>query len=188
MASSVLNSGLEQIRGRISDWVYKIVNGKRVIARRPVTDPNRVPTASEIAARRRFSDAAAFGRSMMADPAVRPVYEQVASLNRKPVFAVMIGDFFTPPVIHAINLDTYTGQIGGRIAVRASDDVQVTSVSVAIRDRITNTVLESGPAVFSGADWVYTAATALAPGQSVTIAATAADRPGNQTIQERVYP
>jgi hypothetical protein len=78
--------------------------------------------------------------------------------------------------------------IGDKISIRASDDVEVSGVTLTIRDQ-GGTVLESGAAVWTpaSASWVYTATTALAQGQAVSIEVTATDRPGHSTLkaQER---
>src|ERR1043165_259023 len=136
MAKSVLNSGLEQVRGKISDWVYKVVRGKRVIARRPVPNPNAVPSQSQMEVRERFTDAAAFARSMLGNPPDRAFYNQLAQALDKPIMAVLVADFFSKPKVHAIVTDAYHGHVGEKIVVRASD-YDVRSVTVTIRDNVT---------------------------------------------------
>jgi hypothetical protein len=95
-----------------------------------------------------------------------------------------VGDFLNPPAVDEIDLSSYTGKIGDEIRIRASDDVDVQGVSVAIRAQ-GGAVIEEAAAVLSPGKgvWSYTATTDLQAGQAVSIEVSATDRPGHKTTK-----
>ena len=79
-----------------------------------------------------------------------------------------------------LNLTAYSGGVGDEIVIRAEDDFDVASVTVAVAD-VDGNALESGEAAETPAEsgrWVYAAQAAVPTGTTVRIAVTAADRPG----------
>ena len=140
-----------------------------------------------MAVRNSFRTAVAYARSVMADALRRPIYEAVAKEKKIPVFALAIGDYFKPPIVHLIDLDNYHGKIGDKIRFSASDDVQVMSARVEIR-LPNGTLVEQGVAVEVNKEWFYTATTALAVGAAVKIHVFAKDRPGHEGELEKAYP
>jgi hypothetical protein len=177
MAKVKLNPIIDQVHGTFGDLVFRRVEGQTVIARRPDTS-GVTPTPGQEAQRARFRDAAFYGRVVMQDPDALAFYEAVAARRRKPVFAVIVGDFLNAPVVDAIDADAYTGTTGDPLVIRAHDDVEVTGVTVVIADADGN-VLESGPAAPDEWRWRYVAQTDVPAGTEVDITATATDRPGN---------
>jgi hypothetical protein len=177
MAELNLNGGINDIRGRFQGWVYKRVNGKPVLAPMPRRSL-KAPSEGQVLQRDAFANAAAYGRSVLGNPALRPLYDAVANERRKPVFAVAIGDFFTSPQVRIINVSGYHGHIGDKILVLATDDVNVMSVHVALKDA-NGTLIEQGAAIKTGEDWYYTASTVVVLGRAIKIDVTATDRPGN---------
>jgi hypothetical protein len=93
------------------------------------------------------------------------------------VFSAAMADYLNPPTVDVVDLVGYHGAPGDSIVVRASDKIGVAAVNVAIRAEDL-TVLEEGAATLENGTWVYRATTARAPGQPVTVTATALDRPG----------
>jgi hypothetical protein len=180
MAKTTLNSALKTISGGIDNWVYRQHAGKTVIS--PRTAPTGPVTPAQQAVRDRFREAAAYAKSVFATPALRSVYEAAAQQMGITMFAAAVADYLNPPEVDDIDLTGYHGSIGDRIIVRASDDIGVTAVSVAIRAEDL-TLLEEGAAVLQGGVWVYIATTARPAGQPLTITATAVDhasRTGNK--------
>ena len=177
MANIDLNTGINGIRGHINGWVYRRVNGQTILA--PMPAPSSKPASpSQIAQRESFANAASWARSVLADILTRPIYAAVSLEQKKPIFSVAIGDFFNPPRITFINPAAYHGHVGEKIKVLATDDVEVMSVRVALRET-SGALIEQGNAVKSGEDWLYTATTLVALGHPIKIEATAVDRPGN---------
>jgi hypothetical protein len=183
MAKVTLNPALKAIHGRVDDLVFKRYNGHEMVS--PVPDRTGiVPSANQLAQMDKFRLAALYGKAALADPQTRTVYEDAAARKGMPVFALTVADFLNAPAVDEIDLSDYAGQIGDKIAVRASDDVEVKGVQVAIREQ-GGAVLEQGAAVLETASntWVYTATTTLAQGQAVSIEVSATDRPGHKTTK-----
>lgn len=179
MARVKLNPTLESIQGKVGDLVFKRFEGEEIVCRIP-DRTGIVPTANQLAQMEKFRLATVYGKSVLADAAARAVYEDAAAKKGLPVFSVTVADFLNAPLVDEINLAAYAGKIGDKISVRASDDVEVSGVSVAIRAQ-GGAVLEEGPAVITAGTgtWTYTATTDLAQGQAVSIEVSATDRPGH---------
>jgi hypothetical protein len=179
MAKLKLNPVMEGIHGAIGDLVFRLVNDKLVVGRKP--DPTtHPPTAAQTAVRDRFKLAAVYGKAALADPAKRTLYDAAAKAKGVPVFSVAIADFFNAPAVDEIDLSAYTGKAGETIRVRATDDFEVVGVGVAIRDT-GGSVIEQGPATLgSDGSWSYQTTHALTAGQNVAIEVTATDRPGHK--------
>jgi hypothetical protein len=177
MARVQLNPVLEQINGQIGDLVFRRYEDKVVLARK--ASPNRQEaTPAQVATRERFRSAAQYGKLIMADPVLKALYATAAKAKKKPIFSVMVADYLHAPIVTAVTLDGYTGVAGGTIIVNASDDFEVTAVTVALANE-GGVVLESGTAVVGNGRWTYTTTTNVTPGTTVTVTATALDRPGN---------
>jgi hypothetical protein len=181
MAKVKLNPSLETIRGKIGDLIYKHPDHTQIVARMP----NRtgiVASPAQLAQKDKFRLAAIYGKAVLTDPVQKVIYEDAGARKGKPAFALAVGDFLNAPAVDEIDLSGYTGQIGGIIRIRASDDVKVDGVAVSIREQ-GGAVLEEGDTVWTpaSATWNYTATTALAQGQAVSIEVTATDLPGHTT-------
>jgi hypothetical protein len=177
----VLNPMFEQASGQLGELVFREMRGKTVISRKPVY-ANNEPTAGQAAHRERFKQAVAYGRSVLADDNVRPLYEAVAKERNVPVFSTTIADFFNAPVIHHVDVFGYSGNIGDTISILASDDFGVAKVHVAISDDQGN-MIENGEAVETAAgsgQWHYTATVQGQP--VVKIQVVAMDRPGGTAV------
>lgn len=176
MAKLSLNSALKGISGRIDNWVYRKYGDRTVLGRRP--EFSGPPTVGQQAVRDRFRAAAAYAKTVLADPVQRVDYEALARARSFPLFALIMGDYLNPPEVTAIDLADYHGQVGNVIRVEALDDVAVQAIGLEIRDA-TDAILEQGPAVLSAGRWTYAATTVVPAGATVTIQATATDRPGH---------
>ncbi len=176
MAKLTLNSALQGIRGRIDNWVYRRFGDRMVIARRP--EFRGEATAAQVAVRDKFRAGAAYARGALADPVTQALYQAAAKSRGVSAFAFIMGDFLNSPKVSSIDPSSYRGKVGDPLIVGATDDFEVVSVAVVLRDA-TDTVIEEGPAVMVGGRWTYTATQAVAGGSSVTIEATAKDHAGN---------
>ena len=182
MAKSNLTGVWKDVHGRIGDVVFRRGPRGLLLYDRPgPRDPNRLLSPGEAAQRKRFKDAIEYSRTVLADPSRRPFYEAVASARKIPVSAVIVGDFLNGPEVQTIDLSAYQGQIGDAITVQATDDVEVVSVTVVIRSS-SGAVLEQGPATKGDTRWVYHATTAAPRGETLTVEATAVDRPGHSSM------
>jgi hypothetical protein len=180
-----LNPMFEQVSGQLGELVFREVRGETVASRKPSVSGE--PSADQTAQRELFKQAAAYGKSVMADASVRAVYEEIAKSKNIPVFALTVADFFNAPSIDTIDLSAYNGQAGNPISILAHDDVSVMNVHV----RITNpegATLESGAAVETSTGsgrWVYTAVSTFAAGYQVNVEVVATDRPGGSTVSKQ---
>ena len=176
-----LHPMFEQVSGQMGEMVFRVVRGKVVVSRKPVMNEGE-PSAEQVEHRGRFKLAAAYGKSVMADDSVRPLYEAVAKQRNIPLFAVMIADYFNAPAIHNVDVFGYSGNIGDTINILTGDDFGVVKVHVAISDDQGNPI-ENGEAVEtaqgSGA-WTYTATVQGQP--VVKIQVVALDRPGGTAV------
>ena len=183
MAKVKLNPALEAIHGHVGDFVFKRWEGEEIVGKMP-DRTGIVPTALQVAQQEKFRLAALYGKAVMADTTTRQVYDDASARKGIPAFALSVGDFLNAPAVNEIDLSGYSGKIGDKIRVRASDDMEVSGVGVTIRAQ-DGAVLESGPAVKTPGDitWTYTATTALAQGQAASIEVSATDRPGHKTTR-----
>ena len=189
MAKVKLNPVLEAIHGKVGDLVFKRWEGEEIVGRMP-DRTGIVATINQLAQQDKFRLAALYGKSVMADPETRIVYEEAGARHGVPAFAMSVGDFLNAPAVDEIDLATYAGKTGDVIRVRASDDIEVKGVTVTIRAQ-GGAVIEEGVALFTAASntWGYTATTTLTVGQAVSIEVSATDRPGHKTLktQQRAY-
>ena len=181
MAKSTLNPVFKQINGQIGDLVFREVRGKTVISQK--ADVSHLERSeAQLAAQARFREGALYGKAVMADPTLKALYAAAAKAKKKPIFSLMVAHYFHAPTITAVSLDNYTGAAGDAIQVTAFDDFEVTAVTVSLVDG--GTVLESGTAVVENGRWTNTTTTSVTPGTTVTVTATALDRPGNSGSAE----
>lgn len=177
MAKVKLNPVMERIRGRIGGLVFKRSFGTTSVS--ALTDSTHEPSPAQQQIQEQFKLAATYGRSVLADPARRPFYEAIARARNVPLFSVMMGDYLKPPVVAEVDVSRYRGQPGDPVRILATDDVDVVSVHVVIRDAA-DAVVEQGAAILDRESWLYTATTAPAAGEPLTITVVATDRPGNE--------
>ncbi|MGB5059729.1 MAG: hypothetical protein WBO48_13580 [Candidatus Promineifilaceae bacterium] len=182
MAKTTLNPVLKQINGQIGDLVFREVRGKIVISQKADFSHLEVSAAQQ-ATRERFREAALYGKAVMANPALKAVYQAAAKAEKKPLFSMMVADYLHPPVVSTVDLNAYTGVTGEVIRVTAYDDVEVTAVQVSLADA-GGVVLEAGAAVMENGRWLYTTTTIVSQGTAVTVTAQALDRPGNRGSAE----
>ena len=182
MARVELNPVLEQIHGQVGDLVFKRYEDQVVLARKASTNQQE-PTPAQMAIRERFRAAAQYGKMVMADSALKALYATAAKAKKKPVFSMTVADYFNAPSVTAVTLNGYTGAANETITVNAYDDFEVMAVTVTLANE-GGSVLESGAAVVENGRWTYTTTTAVTPGTTVTVTATAVDRPGNSGSAE----
>lgn len=178
MAKATLNPALDVLSGRIGNLVFRQQGEGTVVASYPTG--KRTFSRAQSDRQRRFRAASAYAREVLADPLQREVYQALARLRKKPVNAILVSDYLTPPTVDRIDLSAYHGGGGELIRVIASDDIEVTEVRIAIRDAA-GAALEEGAAVRRHGIWVFQTATSpSAPPRTVEVVAI--DRPGNRTV------
>ena len=179
-----LNRAFREASGELDGLVYRNVRGKVVVSRKPDTS-NVVYSENQIAHRQRFKQAAAYGKSVMADAETRELYEAAAKAKDMPVFALTVADYFNAPTIDMLDLSAYNGQVNDIIKISASDDFGVQTVHVSIADE-NGALIESGYAMETaeGAGlWVYVSIASVESNVTVTVVAT--DRPGGTAVKSQ---
>ena len=183
MSKMTLNPVFDRMRGKIGDLVFRRLEGQTIVARRPqqVHQPN---SQAQLVAREKFRQAITYAKAAFANPAIRALYAPKAKEKHLPTFALMVADFFKPPIIDEVDVSAYTGQTGQSIRVRATDDFEVMGVSVLMREPDTNEQLDGGDAVKAvDGTWVFTTQATIPSGHAFAIDVTATDRPGHKTVK-----
>jgi hypothetical protein len=178
MADLNTHGFIENIRGRYGKMVVRNRYGKQYLAK-PPNPALIVDTPARAGVRERFTEAAAYAEAALADSTLRPIYLEVGKADQIGPFAAAVRDYLRPPVVGKIDLSAYKGQPGDPITVTATDDVQVTTVTLTLR-AADGTVIETGPVTKVMGKWTYVATTTLPAGQPVTIEAVAKDRPNHE--------
>jgi hypothetical protein len=178
MARLRKNAITDAARGRIGDLVVKQYKYGTVLSRMPCMD-EVVRSEKQIRRQDRWTAAAAYHRTVKANPELFARYQKEARKRGHPVSAVTNRDFSRPPFIQRIDLGGYCGTPGSTIIVAAFDDFQVAAVNITVRDA-GGQVLEAGAAVYADAEWTYRATVSVPLLQVHTIEAVAVDLPGNR--------
>ncbi len=175
MAIVKLASHVAAISGSLGDLTYVTLGGKQVLRRKP----KRIRrSAGQNAQPKRVKAAAQYWRSVLENPELKAFYFGLPHVPSVGAYQHAVRDFLHPPVVEEIDWSGYSGQAGEPIRIHARDDTGVKEVTVRISDT-DGKVLEQGAAELEDSVWVYTSQTRLAAGQTVSICATAKDRPGN---------
>ena len=178
MAKFELPAGIEGLRGRVGNLIFRQVNGRTVASRAPRFRRKR-PSAAQLAHQSRFLGATCYARAVAHDPARAARYAAYARQGDLTIYNVAVRDCLHAPEIISIRLDDYAGRAGDRIEIDAMDDTEVTAVTVVLRDRA-GRIAEQGPAELNGGlYWRYTAT------GDVPQWGTARDLAGNETTQTR---
>jgi hypothetical protein len=94
MAKIKLSPMLQEVRGRLGDYVFRRTHTGEVILSK-VPDMSKVKwSKAQKAHRQRFKKAVAYARAAMAEPKVRAVYEKMAAKKGKRPFDMAVSDYF----------------------------------------------------------------------------------------------
>ncbi len=188
MATVRPNPSAGVFRGKIGNLVYATYPNDRVIVRRrPVHTAESTP--AEKRSQGQFAKAIRYMRDALATPELRAIYRRAARLRGKRACDLATADFLVPPIIHGIELTSYTGAAQQPIVVQASDNFELFRVQVEIRD-LTGNLFEQGPALEreeASGRFIYWTQGTISQGQTVVVLATAMDRPGNVVTSKVDY-
>jgi hypothetical protein len=166
--------------------VFRVVRGVTVATRRSTTE--RVPTEKQLAHQERFQRAAEYAKAKMQDPVAKQEYKEMAGNGAfANPFATALGDFLTLPKVLDVKVSGFTGALGSTIPVLVSDIAKTIRMKIDIRNA-DGALVESGEASLKVGDteWRYVTTQALPSLTGVKIVVTAIDRPGNETIFEKL--
>lgn len=183
MTKARLHPSLLEFRGAMRDMVFKQRNGKVYVSVKSAGS-TKEPTAAQAAHRERFRRAVEYGKFVMSNDTLRPLYEQAAAEQNLSLFNVCITDYLKAPSIDSIDAREYTGNTGDPLHIVASDDFAIDRVDVLLTNDDTGTIIESGAAVETGTGhWTYTATQPVTVGVTVQFQVTATDCPGGTAVQ-----
>ena len=183
-----LNPTFIEFRGSVKELTYRQRHGKIFASVKPDLS-NVQPSEAQVVHQQRFKAAAGYGKTVMADPIIRALYQQAAKERDIPIFALTIADFMHTPSITNLDLSAYNGQVNDVIKIQAQDDFSVASVHVTLTTFQTDEAIESGNAVETAPGsglWLYTATAAMPAGTNVRINVVAADRPGGTAVDSKI--
>jgi hypothetical protein len=186
MPKITMNAGFKSASGGLDDVIFRTVRGQTFMTRRPEPQPSK-PSPAQQKQRERFAAASYYAREVLSDPCQRRAYEAFAQEHGRRADKLLTSDFLTPPVIDEIDLSSYRGRAGDIIRVRATDDIEVVSVNVTVQTAA-GVKLEEGAANKVHGVWRYSATMAPPAGETLTIIATAKDRPGHDGVGRVSYP
>lgn len=165
MAQVKDNMVMQGVSGKVGKMiVFRQRLGKTIVAKAPQrTAPL---TANQVAHTNKFKAAAAYAKTVLADPLQRERYS--AEAKRRGVFStynMAISDYMNPLSIEAIDLTSYTGEVASElISIEVNDNFKVKELVVSIIAK-DDTELESGAALLVGSRWVYTTTMANVAGE-----------------------
>src|SRR4051812_26411222 len=119
------------MRGRVGRHVYRQQHGQTIVL--PHTSPKGDPSDAQTDRRSQFRLAQSEAAEILADPLKREHYRELAAACKCPPNALLISNYFTPPVIELIDLSQLAAPEAAVIRVVASDPIEVVSVQVAVR-------------------------------------------------------
>ncbi|MDO7873954.1 hypothetical protein Q5H93_04350 [Hymenobacter sp. ASUV-10] len=182
-ATNALTQG---ISGKVSGLVFRQnANGSVTVgdAPRPST---KAPSAGTLATRQRFQQAAFYGRATQQDPAQKAAYATGTDTTIQSGYAVAVADFLNAPNITSVDFTAYSGQIGDRITIQATDDFAISHIHVLIQNP-DGSIVEQGDALADPDGYTFrytaTAKNVSLTGDKITV--TAHDNPGNVTTEQR---
>ena len=177
------NLFLEGNRGSTRNMTIRKRAGEFIVSARRGKS-SKPATAAMLAVREKFKFGILYAKEVVKDAVKKAMYDAVRLPNQS-AYTLAVRDSFQPPVVHSITAPEYTGAIGDKIVVRATDDFKVASVKVSVYNT-DEELIERGDAVMqqNQVDWVYTATVANAPVIGTRIVAVAADLPNNTTTLE----
>jgi hypothetical protein len=186
MAKATFNPWLIGVSGKSGDLVFRKHKKQTVVAQLPRKMPGPA-TPRQLLQREQFKSAQIYARKILSDDLQREAYLRLAKAQDRRVNKIIESDFLLPPIVDRIDLKQYTGRAGGMIRVLAHDDLEVVAVFVTIETK-DGIILEGGTAAKSHDVWRYLTMTDVPEGKSLTITATAADRPGNSASLSVSWP
>src|SRR5262249_49937951 len=147
MAKLKVNPLLTAIRGRIGDLIF-VREGDQLSVRRAAEKPLVPRSAAQVAHNSRFAVASRWAHMLLVDPAMRRLYAQACHDHLTP-HNIAVKDYMHPPVVEAIDLESYTGHPGDAIWIPATDDFRIVRVAVQILT-VDRQLLEEGAAEWDG--------------------------------------
>jgi len=166
------------------DIVFRQVDNQTIFAKRTLVTTQ--PTAGQIAARARFTQASLFASTAIDNPQASQEYKLMAELQGfKTAYLAALTDYLTLPEIGSVFTDAYQGNVGDLINIKGKTAYKIKELHVSIL-RADGSVLESGNAVPNQLKWRYSATVANAQVKGSKLILLARDRRGKESTFEQV--
>jgi hypothetical protein len=175
MAKVKLNRALASIGGQIDGWVYRQQFGQTIVAAKPRVRSDSSP--AQLERQEKFARASDYASEVLSDPLQRQSYQALAAQRGKPVNALLIRNWLTPPTIVEIATPGFRGAPGDVICVLANDDIEVVAVGVTV-ETATHVTLLRGAAHSVHGVWRYEIREPLQLEPSLVLRVTATNRAG----------
>lgn len=148
MAKVRRNAILNGMSGTISHDHYARTtrDGRTIISLKPDFS-NRQFSEAQLRTQSRIKQAAAYARVASKE---NPIYAMKAEGTARNAYNVALADWMNPPVIHSIDL-----YLGDTIRVSATDDVEVTRVTITVLDPGGQPVEQGDAELDLGIWWMY---------------------------------
>ncbi len=127
-----------------------------------ITIPQESTSEKKKASKTRFADAALWAKMCLLQPGMKELYSKGICDRLPNAQSVAVSDYLEAPKVHYINLKSYTGAVGDKIRIKATDNFKVTEVRLKITNAL-GVVLEEGQATRyprKPVMWVYEATVA----------------------------
>jgi hypothetical protein len=179
------NPAVAGASGRLGTFYYRQVDGETMMVNMPSKSAER--SAKQLEQSERFKDAVFYAGRQMAKPEGKAWYDKKVNRKFTKPFKAAVSDYMVAPKIEAIQLQDYTGEPGGMIRVRATDNFKVASVSVTITDAESK-VIEQGEAQPWGKKGLWRLTTGVRNPNLIgtVVNVVAKDYPGNTTKKSMI--
>lgn len=184
MAVSKNNLLTHGLKGTVGDLLVFRTRGSQVVVTGKPKERTSEYSAAEKAHQQAFQQATIYGKSVLADPAVKAEYASAAKGGQS-AYNVAVADYFYAPDITEIDVTEYTGKKGSTIELTVTDDFKVSKVKVSVFNG-DGTLIEETLAVQDAANenkWLFTATVDNASIEGDRIEIKAYDLPGNETVK-----
>ncbi|WP_343672636.1 hypothetical protein [Chitinophaga sp.] len=184
MAIANKNLFLAKLSGSIGNQMTVRVRRENTVLGKKVGAYSLPPNEQQSAVRDRFSMAAGYAQSILADAAKKALYQAAADSSKvgASAYNLALKDAFDAPEIKEVQTTKYKGNIGDPLSIDVRDVVDAASVVVSIV-KADGTLVETGNAVKQRKwRWQYTATAAndAVAGSIINVVAT--DLADNETI------
>jgi hypothetical protein len=169
--------------GALGRVILRRWGDKMIFARPPSVKPKATP--ARLRQRQRFVEASAYSKGLFNVPARLAPYEAIAEAKQQPLYSVVMTEFLRDPVIKAVVIDDYHGQVGDTLVVRTRMDLPLAKVTLALGGA-DDAEIETGEAAGRAGEWSYTASRPVPAGTTLALRVTVLDTDGIRI--ERTMP
>lgn len=159
MAKLAKGSPLEGIRGELAGLLFREVDGETVVSGMPSPPKKTDESIRQRETRERFRKATEFAHAMMRDAARKKYYAKKAKQGKVKLpnaYTAAIADYMRKTDVASVNLESYTGNVGGRVVIKAErQDFGISEMVVTVMTK-GGQAIETGKAVQYGSGaWIY---------------------------------